>query len=408
LAATSLTDAARAALRRGDDIGAEALCRRALEHDAADAAAWTLLGTALRRRDAEGAEAALRRAIAGDPASADAPFHLANLLREQGRLSDAIELYRQALRRIPDHPSVLNNLGLALAARGDDVAAEGAWRKVLDRHSTHKQALANVVHLLCRQHRHAEATVLGDRYVDHYDDAPAEFWIDRGIGRHAADDLDGAVACFEHALRIAPGDATALANLGTVLIHMSRFDDAVSTLARAHDAAPADLHVLGLLAHAQAHCCRWDEIASLHETIAKSLERDPEAGIHPFHALAMPLSAALQRQCARHWAASLPLRPAAAPAVIAERGTRLRVGYVSSDFREHALSYLATEVWERHDRGRLATFAYAIGIPEDSPLRHRVRAAFETFRDCAGVSAGRVAQRIRGDAIDIRRTAEAA
>ena len=55
-----LTRAAREALQRGDDEGAEALCRRALAHDDTDIAAWTLLGTALRRRDAAGAEAALR------------------------------------------------------------------------------------------------------------------------------------------------------------------------------------------------------------------------------------------------------------------------------------------------------------------------------------------------------------
>jgi predicted O-linked N-acetylglucosamine transferase (SPINDLY family) len=87
--------------------------------------------------------------------------------------------------------------------------------------------------------------------------------------------------------------------------------------------------------------------------------------------------------------------------VIGERGTRLRVGYVSSDFREHAVAYLATEVWERHDRARLATFGYAIGVADRSPMRRRIEAAFGTLRDCAGEDAGRVAQRIRDDAIDV-------
>jgi len=243
--------------------------------------------------------------------------------------------------------------------------------------------------------------VVTDRYLAHYAEAPAEFWIDRGIGRHATGDLDDAAGCFERALQIVPGDATALVDLGTVQIDMRRFDAAVSTLARAHAAAPDDVHVLGLLAHASAHGCDWQRLDAWHAAIAQRLARDPQAWINPFQALAMPLSPALQRQCARHWAAAFAPRKPLAPAAIAERGTRLRVGYVSSDFREHAVAYLATEVWERHDRARCATFGYAIGIPDRSSMRRRIESAFETFRDCAGEDAERVAKRIRDDAIDV-------
>jgi predicted O-linked N-acetylglucosamine transferase (SPINDLY family) len=398
---SGLTRAAREALQRGDDEAAAALCRRALAQNGADTAAWALLGAALRRRDAAGAEAALRRAIDGDPANADARFHLANVLREQDRLAEAIGHYREALQRMPEHPSVLNNLGLAYAACGDDAAAEAAWRAVLVREPAHRHALANLAHLLCRQSRHREAAAVTDRYLAHHADAPAELWIDRGIAQHAAGDLDAAAGCFERALAIVPADATALTNLGSVQIDMGRFEAAASTLARAHDAAPDDVHVLGLLAHASAHNCDWRRIDAWHAAIAQRLARDAHAGINPFQALAMPLSAASQRQCARRWAASLAPHGSPAPAAIGARGTRLRVGYVSSDFREHAVAYLATEVWERHDRARLATFAYAIGVADRSETRRRIVAALGTFRDCAGEDAGRVAKRIRDDGIDV-------
>jgi predicted O-linked N-acetylglucosamine transferase (SPINDLY family) len=397
----SLTRAAREALQRGDDEAAEAHCRRALAQNDADTAAWALLGTALRRRDAAGAEAALRRAIDGDAANADARFHLANLLRERGRLDEAIGLYREVLSRMPDHPSVLNNVGLAYAAHGDDEAAETAWRAVLARQPAHRHALANLTHLLSRHHRHREAAVLTDRYLARYADAPAELWIDRGIGRHASGDLDEAAGCFERALQIVPGDATALINLGNVQIDMRRFEAAASTLAQAHEAVPDDVHVLGLLAHASAHLCDWQRIGAWHAAIAQRLGGDAHAGINPFQALAMPLSAALQRQCARQWAAPLAPRTPIPPALIGGRGSRLRVGYVSSDFREHAVAYLAAEVWERHDRARLTTFGYAIGPADRSPTRRRIEAALGTFRDCAGEDSRSVGKRIRDDSIDV-------
>jgi predicted O-linked N-acetylglucosamine transferase (SPINDLY family) len=151
----------------------------------------------------------------------------------------------------------------------------------------------------------------------------------------------------------------------------------------------------------RAHLCQWHDLEALHTTIANRLAADASAWIEPFEALAMPLSADLQRQCARGHAASIVPACTLPPALVRERGDRLRVGYVSSDFREHALAYLATEVWERHDRRRVATFAYAIGVPDASPTRARIANAFETFRDCHAGTVDDVARRIRRDAIDV-------
>jgi predicted O-linked N-acetylglucosamine transferase (SPINDLY family) len=79
----------------------------------------------------------------------------------------------------------------------------------------------------------------------------------------------------------------------------------------------------------------------------------------------------------------------------------LRLGYVSSDFRHHAIAALLTEVWERHDRSRFATHAYSIGPREPSPLRARIEAAFDHFADCFDEDAADTARRIREDGIDV-------
>jgi predicted O-linked N-acetylglucosamine transferase (SPINDLY family) len=393
--------AARDALRRGDDALAATLSREAVRDDEGNAAAWSLLGIALRRSDASASEAALRRAIAGNDANVDARFHLGNLLREQGRQAEAIEAYRQALARRPDHPSLLNNLGLALFDAGAHADAERNYRAALALVPAHRKALANLVHVLCRAGRYREAGEAAGRYVREHGDGPAEFWIDCGIARHAQGDLDGAAQAFRSALRKAPQDATALANLGTVLVDSGGWVEARHALTAAVAAAPDDLHALSLLAHCDAHLCRFDDLAGVHATIASRLASDPGCGINPFHALAMPLSPAALRQSARHWAA--PIRPACdlPPAIVRERGNRLRLGYVSSDLREHAIAYLATEVWERHDAARFATFAYAIGPSDRSPLRERIRAAFGTFHACHDRTPEDVARLVRDDGIDV-------
>ncbi|MGE5169602.1 MAG: tetratricopeptide repeat protein [Rudaea sp.] len=395
------TEAARDALRRGDTLKAEALCRAAIAADEHDSVAWTLLGTALRHRDPAAAESALRRALAVGPASVDARFHLGNLFREQGRLREAIAEYERALAILPDHPSLRNNLGLALFAAGDFGAAEGAYRAVLAHRPGHRQALANLLHVLCKRRRYRDAVGIGERYLREHAEASVDFWIDYGIARYGEYDHIGAIECFRRALRLAPADATALANLATLLVDRRDFVEAEPIAVAASAAAPDDLRLLSRVAHVRAHLCRWAELDALHATIAKRLAADARAWIEPLEALAMPLPPILQRQSARGRAASTAPACPLSPPLVRERGDRLRVGYVSSDFREHALAFLATEVWERHDRRRVATFAYAIGAPDRSSLRARIAAAFETFRDCHADAVDDVARRIRSDGIDV-------
>ena len=235
-------EAARDALRRGGDALAAALARDSLRLDDGNADAWSVLGIALRRSDAAASEAALRRAIAGNDANVDARFHLGNLLREQGRLAEAMDAYRQALARRPDHPSLLNNLGLALFDAGAHADAEQKYRAVLALVPAHRQALANLVHVLCRVARYRDADEAAGRYVREHGDGPAELWIDCGIARHAQGDLDGAAQAFRNALRKDPQDATAFANLGTVLIDSGDHVEARRALTAAVAAAPDDLH----------------------------------------------------------------------------------------------------------------------------------------------------------------------
>src|SRR5207247_4456594 len=75
--------------------------------------------------------------------------------------------------------------------------------------------------------------------------------------------------------------------------------------------------------------------------------------------------------------------------------------YVSSDFGTHPMAFLLAEIWERHDRARLETFAYAIGPREASLLRSRIEAAFDCFVDCSEASIEQIARRIRDDRIDV-------
>ncbi|MGH8714188.1 MAG: tetratricopeptide repeat protein, partial [Casimicrobiaceae bacterium] len=380
---------------------AEAHCRRALEIEAGDARAWTMLGACLRTRDPAAAEAALRRALATDPREADAHFHLGNLLREQRRPDAAIEAYEQALALAPDHPSLLNNYGLALGAAGAADRAQAAYRRVLASHPEHPQALRNLAHSLCAGRQYRDAAAFCAQYLRLYPDTDPAVWVDQGICQHASGGDAAAEASFRRALALAPGDAVAATNLGSALIDRGDFAAAEPLLREAAANDPAFLYAASLLAYCRQHLCAWDGLDALHARVVHGIEEDDGALVNAFAALSVPMSAANQLRAARRWAQSLaPPVPVAAPAP-GPRRSPLRLGYLSSDFRTHAVAFLATEVWERHDRVRFETHAYSTAPREDSPLGARVAAAFSRFADCSGETIEDTARRICDDGIDI-------
>ena len=409
---------ARLCLASADLARAEAHCRAVLARQPNNAVALTLLGVSLRGRDAPGAEAALRRASEIDPRNGDAFFHLGNLYRDMNRSAAAAAAYENALAVVPGHPSILNNLGMVLYSAGEIQKAEAAYRSALDPSPTHRQALANLAHLLCGLQRYAECETMCRRYLEAYPEGEAGVWVNHGICMRDRGDFRAAEAAFLQGLALAPEDSLITANLGSLRLDSNDPAGAEPMLESSLVREPDNLYTLGLLAFCRQALCKWTGLEDLHRRIAAGVAEQIESGEPgstrpwptPFTALALPLSAIVQRRVAEHWSTNLAAetpRRAAMPHDSSganphlRRGERLRLAYLSADFATHPIAFLLAEVWERHDRQRFETFAYSIGPAEDSTLRTRIENAFDRFRDCRDASSSETAARIRADGIDI-------
>ncbi len=93
-------------------------------------------------------------------------------------------------------------------------------------------------------------------------------------------------------------------------------------------------------------------------------------------------------------------KPAVRPAAPLS-GRKLRIGYVSSDLREHAVGFGMTDVMEMHDREAFEIFAYYCGIPRADPTQLRIRSAVDHWTDITGLDDDAAAQKIADDEIDI-------
>jgi protein O-GlcNAc transferase len=395
---------AQAELASGNRAAAEALCRSILAAAPNDPAAWNLLGEALRATAPSEAEAAWRRALEIESGNAEARFHLGNLYRERGEARAAIVEYEQALAAAPGHAGLLNNLGLALEAAGDRDRAEACYREVLAADPGQPEALGNLASVRFERDDFEGAAAAYDQLFALRRDFPAAIWTRRGIAQHKLRAWEAAEASFREGVRLAPDDARVHYNLALLLADRQRHADAEPALRRTLELEPGHRAALGLLAITRQNLCAWDGIESLFAEIARVLEDEPETvtGLIPFPVLTMSPSPLVQLRAAQRWAAAIaPPVPAPRPELALRAGERLRVGYVSSDFRPHPMIHLQLQHWEGTDRRRIETFAYGI-MPEDKgPVGQSVARAFEHFVDVSADSTDAIVERIRNDRIAI-------
>ena len=145
-------------------------------------------------------------------------------------------------------------------------------------------------------------------------------------------------------------------------------------------------------------------VGSITKRSNKSSSRWPRSGVRvpPFYLLSTAASASDQLICGKNWIKPLTPPPQAVFAhAVSVETARIRVGYLSGDFHQHATAQLMAELFESHDRDRFEVFAYSYGPDDGSPMRARLQTAFDRFVDIAARSHREAAELIHGDKVDI-------
>ena len=389
----------------GDAEAALASYRKAVKLKPDFAEAHNNLGNLLSDLgDAEAAIVTLRKALALQPSFAEAHDNLGSALFGQGRLADAAAAYRKALAIEPDNVESLNNLGNALRGLGDLPAAVETFHKALALAPDFVAAHSNLGGALNDQGRPDEAF---DAYRAALALAPDDAAVHNNLGTTLIyqGKADEAEAAFRQALALAPDFADAHNNLGNALRDKSQWQDAViayrAALALAPDFAAAHNNLGGALkdqgrlaeaiAAYRASIAHKPDFAAAHSNLVFSMNYDAAAtqqtifaesrAWHESHA------AALGRRAPGHANARDPER-------------RLRVGYVSPDFREHSVAYFLEPLIAAHDRAAFEVFCYA-QVARPDQRTGRFRGLADTWRSTVGMTDADLATAVREDRIDI-------
>lgn len=324
----------------------------------------------------------------------------------------------------PDDPDVRFDTGLLHEALGDAAAALASYDAALARAPAHRPALLNRGLLLTRLGRLEEAYANNRRAAEAYPNLADSHYnlaeVALALTHHAA--------ALEHCAQALALDARhvgALFDRALALAALRRFDeaDAAWSAARSVDAAAVDARWASVakhgvpprfspatvyLAQAYAHLqvCNWTErdrfVATVRELVERRPEDLPTERALVFASTTLPLTArerlALARAVSTHIqrgvGAPLPRRTLAASA-------RLRVGYLSPDFRNHVVGRIAQSLFALHDRGAVEVVAYSLAPDDGSELRRTLVAAADRFRDLAAMDDRSAAEAIAQDRIDV-------
>ncbi|NCA69133.1 MAG: tetratricopeptide repeat protein [Sphingobacteriia bacterium] len=427
------------AARDGRLEEAERLLRRCVKVAPEFADGHNNLGNVLlAMRQPRLALAAYRRAARLAPDSPLPHYNLGNVLRELGQLEEAETSYREAMRLAPDNPDIQTNLVNLLLERGAEEAAQTMAIELIERHPQRPELRLNLGNILRRRGRldqaraayegllaarpgHPQALLsLALVALAEHDLSAAEHWIELAESGAAAPEQErltarfalsmargdqaGALAVARAAFESAGESPSLVAVAAELLAEVGEHRQALELLKRGRARFGERLTgVLGAEFHHRRALCDWRDWGSRAAALVTRIRAGDPAGVSPFSACALPgLEPADLLRVARERSARV--RAALDPLTANPRraaGERIRLGYLSADFRAHATAYLTAALFEHHDRAQFELFAYSLGADDGSPIRDRLRAAFEHFVDLSDQTHQAAARRIHDDGIDI-------
>jgi predicted O-linked N-acetylglucosamine transferase (SPINDLY family) len=375
----------------------------------------------------------IEQAIAADPGNASALYNRGNTLGALGRKAEAIESYDRALSIAPDHVGALGNRGVALQELGRHAEALASYEQGLRIRPKHlplhynrgnalrdlgrpDEALASYGAALALEPKHVDA--LNNRgnllvRLRRYREAMADYTAALAAKPGNAETLynrgnlflelrrfEEALADYGAAIAAKPGFAKAHKGEGNVYFELGRYEESYAAYDRAFAIAPSLDYLEGSRIHVKMHLCAWSDLSSELARLYAHVDEGRRAS-EPFMLLPTYATSAQQLRCAEIFTAD---RHPPAPALWrgeAYRHRKIRLAYLSGEFREQAVAYVTADLFECHDRDAFEIHGLATGLDDKSPMRKRLEKAFDVFTDVSQTSDREVAEDIRRSEIDI-------
>ncbi len=373
---------------------AAAALRRALGLAPNSAVLHYNLGNACLARGALAeARASYRRATELDPSMADAFNNLGAACRRAGDLESAIASFRRAVSLDGRSRTAHANLGIALARRGAHREALPSLKRALELDPGHMESRLQFAQSLACVGEWAEAFALYDALVE---GAPPSAHIlnEYGAALLGCGMPTASLPRFDQAIALDPAFAEAYVNRATALLTLKRFDAAASSAQQAFKLAPQLTQAVSVHLAAARALGNWSDEETLQAHLVAHAQERPEE-VDPFALLRVTDDPRKQLRVARAHAPHWAVTAATDPSVRAMPCGRIRLCYLSGDFRAHPVGESVVELLELHDRSRFEVIGASWGPHDGSAVAERIRAACDQFVDLSTLSDAAVSAELR-------------
>jgi protein O-GlcNAc transferase len=212
--------------------------------------------------------------------------------------------------------------------------------------------------------------------------------------------FDEALVPLTSAINSRPNYPKALTNRAAALLELDRIDEAYADLENSYALDPQQEFLGGLVLHTAMQRCDWRHLSKLQSNIELAL-RDRQKAAAGFAIISAVDDPELLRIAAEVWGASQAQIVSVPPSHDVSTSPKLRVGYFSADFHNHATAHLIAGLIEAHDRTRFEIIAFSFGPSKNDAMRSRLQHAFDQFHDVRLLSDAAIAEFAREQRIDI-------
>lgn len=331
------------------------------------------------------------------------PELLSNLAKAQhgaGLYADAIQTYKKLDRLIPNNAQILTDMGTALAKSKFYDEAGALFNRAIEIQPDYFLAWSNRGNLLSDLRFSKDAVVSYEKALE-LNPGYAEAWTNYGNALFALSKYEDAKSAHEEALKIDARFGEAWLNYGNTLLELKKIDESFDAYDKAFSIKPDVPYLMGQLFAAKASLCIWD--GSPSDQLLLDLVAKGELPTIPFNLLQTTADLALQKICAKNFAEDkfpkFDVSTAGNQQKISDN--KIRIGYFSSDFRDHPVGILIENLLKIHDREKFEIFGFFLNPACGDALEQRLIASFDGVVDLHGISDQAAVDLIISNCLDI-------
>ena len=373
---------------------------KALVHDLNSSLIISTLASAFNEKgDHELAVKYYREALKIAPQDATFHFNMGSALRGTGNLEDSIKSFKKGLKIQPNNAVAINNMANTLKDKGDIKAAIVSYKRALEIQPDLAEAYNNMgnAHKLKGD---LEAAIVSYKQALKIQPDYAHTHNSLGCVMTEKEDPEAAMTNFKRAVQIDPNFFEAHFNLGATFMDQNDPEAAITSFEFALNVEPTYEYARAAKMCEQGKMCDWDAL-ELDRKYVPKLGTTTQR-IQPFSFLVFDDSPK-NNQTRAELKASIDFKrkPILHSPPPIKKPKRLRIGYFSADFHNHATMFLMAKVFEAHDPENFEIYAYSFGPDKNDEMRQRLINAVDVFRDVIGINDRTIAVIAQQDKIDI-------